>query len=119
MAKNRSHEIEQIESDLGKLSRAAMIVEEMQRDNYKVSMDLSDLADALVYSVNIPQEDFKYKMLEINENIGPSLSSINAKISRCVDYLEHLLEQYKAEQEEWEEEQRQKERERELARTNM
>lgn len=108
MAHNRSSEIKRIESDLGELSRASMLVGEMQNKNNKVNMDLSDLADAFIYAVNIPQEDFKLKMQAVNENIDPSLRSVDSKISRCVDYLEHLLEQYKEEQREWEEEQRAK-----------
>ncbi len=108
MAHNRSSEIKKIESDLGNLSRASMLVGEMQNNNNKVNMDLSDLADSIIFSVNIPQEDFKLKMQAVNENIEPSLSAIGSKISRCVDYLEHLLEQYKEEQREWEEEQRAK-----------
>lgn len=119
MAQNRSHEISQIKRDLGKLKTASMSVLIMLGNNNKLDTDLADLANAYNESVKIPQEDFVLKTKALNEDIRPSLNSINSKIGKLIDDLEDLLEKYEEEQRQWEEEQKQKERERELARMNM
>ena len=116
MAQNRSHEINQIKRDLGKLKNASMTVLIMLGDNNKLDADLSDLANAYSNSVMIPQEDFQLKMKAMNEDIRPSLNSINDKIGRLTDKLNDLLERYEEEQRQWEEEERERERERERQR---
>ena len=108
MAQNRSHEIKQIESDLGRLSRAAAVIGKMMENNNKVNVDLSDLAAAYSKTVYIPQEDFVQKMTALNENIEPSLRSLNGKISSRVEELNTLLEKYRKEQEQYEAEQKAK-----------
>ena len=113
MAQNRSHEINQIKRDLGKLKNASMTVLIMLGDNNKLDADLSDLANAYSNSAMIPQEDFQLKMKALNEDIRPSLNSINDKIKNLTDELNDLLERYEEEQRKWEEEERERERERE------
>lgn len=116
MAQNRSHEINQIKRDLEKLKNASMIVLIMLGDNNKLDADLANLATAYYNSVKIPQEDFQLKMKALDEDIRPSLNSINDKIGNLISELNDLLERYEEEQREWEEEQRRAEQERERER---
>lgn len=109
MAQDRRGDIAKIKRDLAKVSIAASKISNMLGENVKVSVDLTNLADAYIESAEIPQEDFKLKMEAINENIDTSLRSINAKLSAFVDFLSDLLEKYEEEQRQWEEEQRRKE----------
>jgi hypothetical protein len=105
MAQNRSHEIKQIKSDLAKLSRAAMLVGKMQGNNNNLITNLTELGNAYSASVRIPQEDFCAKMDALNEDIKPSLCSIEGKISRHVEHLNSKLKKYEDEQRQWEAEQ--------------
>ena len=107
MARNRSADIARAERDLRRCENAARLVGNMVGNNNTVTLDLTDLDVAYEYSVKIPQADFKAKMLELNEKIGPALSSINTKIMELVEKLNEYLREAREEQERWEEEQRQ------------
>ena len=106
MAQDRSGDIARIEIDLDRLHSAQHLIENMLKYDNNLSEKLTALANTYVFSAEIPQNDFQLKMEALNENIGPSLSSISRKISDLIDELNELLEKYRAEQEEWEEEQR-------------
>ncbi len=105
MAQNRQSEIDMIERDLNRLTRAAMVLGDMGQQNVMLSDNLTVLDEGYRFSANIPQTDFSEKMLSLNENIETSISSLNSKVSGLVGELNTLLAQFKEEQAQWEAEQ--------------
>ncbi len=106
MARDRREDMAKISRDLNRLTRAAMILGDMSMNNTKVTEDLTMLDTGYRFSANIPQDDFSVKMMELNENIQPSISSLNGHISEQVTFLNEEMAKCKAEQEEWEAEQK-------------
>ena len=107
MARDRSGDIADVYHDLNLLGRAAMRLGPMSAENIMITTDLNELGSNYEASAKIPQEDFKTVMLSLNEQIGPSITTINSKISELVSWLNDYLQELLAEQARWEEEQRQ------------
>ena len=105
MASDRSGDIARIKRDLCRISDAESVVSSMFGTNKKLTEDLNELGDEYVFSVNIPQDDFKMKLVELNKNIDPSLVAINEKLAEFTEKLLDKLKKYEEEQKQWEAEQ--------------
>ena len=108
MASDRSDDIRKVKRDLRRLDEADGIITEMTNSDNKINNELLSLAEKYEYSVIIPQQDFKYKMTALHENVSPSLSSVSKKISDLRSELENLLSELEEEQRKWEDEQKNK-----------
>ena len=104
MAVDRSGDIAKIERDLNRLWRASMTLGKMVQANNTLNDDLESLDKVYECSAKIPQDYFFDKMMALHENIYPSISSLNEKISAECERLNELLRIYKEEQEQWEKE---------------
>ena len=105
MARDRSGDIARVKRDLSRISEAESVVSNMFGTNKKLSEDLNELGDEYVFSANIPQDDFKMKLLELNHNVDPSLVTINEKLAAFTEKLLDKLRRYEEEQKQWEAEQ--------------